>query len=1243
MRKPSYDQKVENEAGASIDCRQTCLNLFCCIAFAITIALLVSWTSSAFAQSGSGSIQGTVQDSTGAVLSGAAVHVLNQGNGATMDTKANGSGFYSVPSLFAGDYTLTFTVSGMKKYETSLSLQVAQNAVINPVLTPGNITEQVTVIGNAVQLATYDSGTISATLDNARLNELPVNGRFLLSLALTSTPGLEAAGTRVNGLMGEALEYVQDGAPMTNRNFGGEGNSTQATLPDPDAVQEVRMETTNSSAQFATPATGIITSKSGTNSLHGSLFETARNNALGIAKVRQNPSNFAAPHYVRNEFGVSVGGPIRIPHLYNGVDKTFFFFAYERYSLRSFVSELVTVPKLEWRTGDFSTLTSSAGILQTLYDPATTNPTTSQRTPFAGNKIDVSRESPLAKSILAITPLPTSADNPNVAPNLNTAGINNSTIPQYNFRIDHAVNEKNKLFLRYTWIDQNQAALRNNPTNSASTIAGAGLPAGASGLQLILITTISSALGYTHVFSPTFVSESNVSQQWFQQYFVGGGSPNLNYEAALGLPNNFGEVGFPTINGGSMPYGGTQFNYKENQIITTADENLTKVLGKHQLLFGGRYRHERFGYLSDRTADTINFGAYASADLDPSSGANYTALPNTGNGNADLFLGAASSYSVNLNAPYTHYRDMEFDSYIQDNWHLSKNLTINVGIRWEVHPAAETADGVTSSFDFAKRMVVLPNPVSYYINKGMTTQPIVTNLVNLGVNFETPAQAGIPQALLYNYDFTFGPRLGIAYAPFNGRYGTVLRGGYGRFIYPVPVRNSLKITAANPPFTAAYGQSYISAGQSPDGLPNYLLRAKQTVIAGQNSANVIDSSATAVRQPGVIFNTMDPHYAPDMVTEVNATVEQPLKHNTVLRVTYLYNHGDNLDQNFYYNNHPSTYVYEAVNGVVPPTGPYANTATGPYDQTTYGSGGYVSQKTGYSNDNALQVNLQRLFKNGYAFQAYWVYSRAFRVGGNYFRDSQLYPAANYLPGVLPGTDLPTMNHFENYQVDSAIPEHHMGFNGLVDIPFGRGKKFLGNANRFWNELVGGFQIAGTGQVLSQWFQVGAGNWGATNPIKVYKSSHPITDCRSGVCRKENLWFNGFIAPGTINAATNGVSGLPSDYAPYLSPIDPVANNNNVPLTLKNGSTVTVGYSAGPSGANKFSHTFLHGPINYNADLSIFKVFPITEKVKLRVNADAFNAFNIQGYNNPNTTDGTQNFLNSYWTGRQIQLTARLNF
>src|ERR1700722_16954080 len=298
------------------------------ISFA-TLAASLFIPAGVLAQSGAGSIQGAIQDASSAAIVGCSVHAVNQSTGVVNDTTSNSSGFYSIPGLFAGNYTLTFTAAGMKKYQATIALQDAQVAVLNPKLTVGDVTDQVTVIGDAVQLATYDSGTVSTQLDFNRIDQLPQNGRNVLGLAQNTVAGVEVNGTRANGLMGEGMEYSQDGAPMTNRDFGGEANSAQSTLPDPDAVQEVKFQTLNSRARFATPAPVIITSKSGTNESHGSAFEPARNNAIGIARARQNPANFAAPHFVRNEFGATFGGPISIPKLYNGKNKSFFFFAYE--------------------------------------------------------------------------------------------------------------------------------------------------------------------------------------------------------------------------------------------------------------------------------------------------------------------------------------------------------------------------------------------------------------------------------------------------------------------------------------------------------------------------------------------------------------------------------------------------------------------------------------------------------------------------------------------------------------------------------------------------------------------------------------------------------------------------------------------------------------------------------------------------------------------------------------------------
>lgn len=1239
----------------------------------------------AFAQSGAGSISGTVTDSTGAVVPGAKVHVVNEATGVAADTQTNGVGFYQVPGLFTGSYTVSISAVGMKTVDQKVELLVNQNAVVNVSLVTGAVTERVEVAADAIQLTTTDNGTIAATLENTRINQLPLDGRLLLTLAQETTPGLETdgsnPGSRANGLMDQALEYVQDGAAMTNRNFGGERNSPQGQLPDPDAVQEIKMDISNSSAEFATPATGIITTKSGTNQLHGSLFETSRNSAFGLARTRgfvTTPTADANPPLVRNEFGASAGGPIVLPHLYHGKDKSFWFFAYERYSLRSWTPLLVSVPTTAMKQGDFSGLVNGSNVLQQLYDFSTTKSSTNCngtgtantycRTPFAGNQIPISRQSPFAKIIYDITPNPTTNDDPIVTSNYQMHNINNFTVPTVTFRIDHSFNENNKAYLRYTDILEDWVALRNIP-NAPLTVAADGIPAGASGGTQWLVATFSGAVGFTHIFSPTFFSETVLSQQWFNQYDVATGNPNLDYESIFGTPNNFGETGFPQVSGNILNLTGTQWNYKGVQIISNVDENLTKMMGRHELHFGGRYRHERFGYLPDRSSDQISVSGLATGLYSPASGTGWSATTNTGYGEGDMFLGAAHYYTVQLNPAYQHYRDMEFDAYVQDNFHATRNLTLNLGLRYEAHPAAYTSNSLLSSFDLKNKAMVLAQPISWYVSQGYTTQTIVNNLTNLGMVFETAQTAGFPSTMLRNNDFTFGPRVGLAYSLFGGRHGTVLRGAYGRYIFPVPIRNSMRLPAGNAPFATSYVQNYNTGAQSPDSQNNYMIRAQNPVIAGVNSSNVVNSGNLTSITPGVTETSMNPDYPPVFATEVNATVEQALPGNSALRISWMWTHATNQDQYYYYNNHPSSYVWDVATGTTAPSGTYSATAQGPYDQTLYSGSQAIDEMSGWSNDNALQAQYQRMFHGGLAYQISYVWSKPFRIGGNWSRDSKIYPYENYASGfgpaqpsnIAPYAMTRDLNRYQNYMVDTAIPKHHINFNGVYELPVGRGKRFLGNSNFLLNELVGGFQIAGSGQVISQDFTISSSNWGQTAPLHIYKHGAPITDCRSGVCRPSFLWFNGYIAP-TANASTGCtskcVSGLPADYVPYQVPIDNTpgtanygTNGNNVTVPLNNGKTTSVAYSPGP-GTNPFSKTVLNGPFNYIAAASLFKVFPIRERVNLRFNWDIFNVLNNQGYLNPSGTDGTESLQSPYWavnqngggTGpRVMQLALRLSF
>jgi Carboxypeptidase regulatory-like domain len=1271
------------------------------------------------AQSGAGSIQGTVTDSSGAVVPGASIHVVNQATGVASDSKSNGTGDYQVPGLFAGTYEITVTATGMKSYEQTFQLLADQNAVINFPLKAGSVTQKVEVSANTVQLVTTTSATLSSVLDNSRINQLPMNGREIITLIGETTPGLTShygPGTIANGLLEDSsIEYEVDGVPLINRNFGGPNETTQSQYPDPDTIQEVHTETALSGPQYEAPATGVISTKSGTNLLHGSLFETMRNNAVGIARNRSNPSNYVAPPYIRNEFGASAGGPIRIPHLYNGKDKSFWFFAYERFSLVSTSFESVTVPTPAMRSGDFSGLVNSAGVLQQLYDPATTaasadcngngvaNPYC--RAPFgngiagspADNQIPIGRLDATTKILYDITPLPSNSQNPLAGSNLSEADPSVEIVPTITFRLDHSFGDKDKAFIRYTSNNQTWVSLRNYPNNSPATIGADGIPAGASGFQNFADAQFATALNYTHIFSPTFYSETTAAQQWFYQYVGGGGadaSPNIDYESKFfGLPNNFGETGFPVICSSClMPFGGTQYQYYENQIIFNYDENLTKIVGRHQLHFGGRYRRERLSYLPSRQNDSVNFDATGTNEVNPTTGNAYTGYANTGETEADFFLGDASLYSVTLEPPQGHGHDMEWDGYFQDDYHITKNLTLNLGLRNTYVPGFWTKDGLATTFDFTNNAFVMTNPTSYYIARGYTTSPIITNLEDIGVKFETSLQAGFPNSNIENKD-EFEPRVGFAWQPFGGKYGTVLRGGYGRYVFPTALRSSWQNSFSGFPYVQNYPQNYNSAAQSPDGMSNYLSRNPQSVFMGVNDQNVVNTSTTNAILPGFGITALSPSYPPDVAQETSVTIEQPLKGNSALRLSWVWTHASDLDQTYAVNQALSPFVWEMSTGTPVPTGgastigtsQYATTALNPYNNITYGNMSYYG-KTGYSNDNALQVNYQRLTHHGVGYQIFYVYQKAFTGDGTVYTPQDYLgvrgtaPNTSFaaLPGgsaITPGATPPSFNvpsqtwrgltDFETYEVNAGNPKQEVEFNGIIDLPFGTGKRLLGNANRFLNELVGGFQLAGDGSVVGQYFQPISSHWGPTNPIQVYKHRVPIKDCRSGVCINSFEWFNGYLAPTVLPAplgtcTSKCVEGLPADWVPFVTPINNTpgtANygNDNVQvsspalLASNKGNPVTTAYSPGQSGNNPFSKTIIPGPFNWTADLSVFKVFPITERVNFRLNLDAFNVFNVQGFNNPSTTDGTEPVqpggvgASSHNTPRQLQLTARLTF
>ena len=1333
------------------------------LGFVIAIAIFCS---GAFAQSGAGSIEGTVSDPTGAVIPGASIHVVNQATGVAIDTKTNNVGFYQVPGLVVGTYVVSVTAPGMKTANQTIELQTAQTGIINAQMTTGAVTQQVTVAADTVELTTTDNGAVTATLENARLNELPMNGRYLYSLVNETTPGIENgvhSNASANGQQGAATEYVVDGASLDNVEFGGIylGDFSAAHSVDPDSIQEVHVDSIAAPAQYASPLTVILTTKSGTNQLHGAAFETAQNNGFGQSRTRQTAYNSTENEYIRNEFGASVGGPIVIPHFYNGKNKSFFFFSFFRHSVAQQLPYPEYTPTLAMRQGDFSGLVNSSGVLQQLYNPYTTNLTgttscleppsvgtasnTQQwcRQPFGGssslgtttNYIPTSLESPSTVILNEMSPLPTNANNPLVASNLSFPFPELLIAPQATFRIDQSFNENNRAYLRYTQGSNSNVNPHSDTAAFTLAVPSAGFPKWLSGESYTTNSTYAASIGFTHVFSPTFYSETVAGDTWMSERDLAGGNPNTDWESKLGVPNNFGQAGFPEFESIFQQINGTQYIYTMVWSLPTVDENLTKTYGKHQFQFGGRYRYEKVGDLPDESSDTINFGNGEDTGLyNPSTGNTPSAFSNTGQLNADEYLGGAESYNQNLQAPYQNMHDMEVDAYFQDNYRVNNNLTVNLGLRYEAHPAMTMEQGIMMGFDLKNDAVVTGAPTSQLISEGFTTQAIITNDNLIGMKFETPAQAGFPAKLLNDYNVNFSPRVGAAWQP-KPKWGTVIRGAVGRYIYAPPLRETFRNVNRNNPFLASYTNTYTSAGNSPDNEQNYMLRAVPTnsssysyantlpggaggtPILGVNSVNVVNTATTTAINPGVGLTTLNPDFPPDYVDEANFTIEQPLKWNSALRVSYVYTHGTNLNNPFYYNDHPSTFSWEVQTGTAPPTGTASvvstsntNTGQGPYDNLTYGSGNNIIQKSGWSNYHALQANFQKLYHAGSAWQLMGVWSKSLRTGGDFGGSSgdTIDPYVNfvnsgpstvtYVPeggatltaphlppppptGTLPWQYYKALNRYENYMTDTNNPWLHIQFNGLVALPLGRGQRFLGNANKAWNEVVGGWQIAGDGSVTGQEFAVSGSHWGPTNPLHIMKQK--ITDCRSGVCLKSVEWFNGYIAPTAISGnacsagLTNVVSGLPTSWAPYQSPVDTICSApvggktvtdkyyglDDVIINGVTGQSANdvIGYGDIPQNSqngvsessinttNPFGHTILNGPTNWVADASLFKVFPITERVNFRMNADVFNVFNHQGLPNPSGSDGTVCYsagglgCSSVNPVREVQFTARLTF
>lgn len=1265
------------------------------IRLALTTLMLIGAIYPIYAQTGAGSIQGTVRDTTGANIPGARVKITHIATAQTRETVSNEAGTFLIPSLPIGEYKITITMTGMKTWEGTLLLQVGQSASVSPTMEVGAVGDVVTIVGDVTQLISTNDSTIGNTLDRSRIEQLPVNTRNIGSLILATTPGIEEGGSgyRVGGMRAAAFEIIQDGAVLANRDFGG----TAQQPPGMDTIQEIRVETNGSSAKFNRPGTALVTTKPGKNILFGSLFETHRNNGLGQSRRRQDAyADGKAPQFIRNEFGASVGGPITIPKLYNGENRSFFFVAYEGLELREGRTGRFSVPTLAMRQGDFSGLVNASNQLIKIYDPLTTRPQevtvtykskptkviTAMRDQFPDNKIPLSRLSPLAKRLYEITPLPTSSDNPLINANWTGPLPNNQSRDMFTTRLDHKFGEQDQAYIRYS----KGSNLIMSPSTASATGALTTLDRSAN-LTFVAGKTDSAAMTWTHTFSPSLYGETIVGLTYEKQQVYTGTEPNKNWAEGFGLPNPFNQKGFPAITGtGFIGYTQTDTTRMHYNITGNVDQNFTWVKSNHTLEFGGRFRQSKLHVLPDQQppATAVDFGSSTTALLDPNTilTEGYTATSQTGNSAASLFLGMAGSYGVRLRRSWYRMREREAGFFIQDNFKATPRLTINAGLRWELHPALHEKENLFTGFDPKTKTILNGRPLEELYSLNLTTPAIIKNFENVGAKFDTPSieKYGVPDNFFGSNMYDFAPRFGAAYRMFGGKKELVVRSGYGIYIYPPPARNYYANTRFNPPYTIGFSTSLNSSTQSLDKFPNYLLRSIPQTIAGLNSANAVDvNSTTTMTRGGFGITYFDPEFPSTRSHQWNFTLEKELFKNIVVRASYLGQHANKLEQFEELNSGPNAYLWIKRTGTLIPTkGDYANVATRPFDNQTYGSVERVA-KTGWSNTNQFEFEFERRYAKGWGFQMFYTLNNTLSVAGNGWREDYIAPVTSYDTGAVP-TDTYERNRFTNYMIDTEVTKHRVRWNWIVDLPFGKGKKFGDTSNRFLNAFIGGWQLSGIGTLRSTFWGGNTGGWGSASNIEVYGKKHEVWNCTSTDskatstdqerCYPGYLWFNGYISPDLINryntnGIRTGVFGLPENYKPAQKPIIEAPanyrgeqpktkayewctpgryiwefyNSNSVCMPLADGTSAITTYSPGPHERNKL--IFL-GPFNWTQDISMSKTFNIREGMNLRFNADIFNLFNKPGLNAPGSS-GIASKQSSFNTPRQMQFSLRLSF
>lgn len=1163
------------------------------------LLLTGTFLSVAYAQSIRGSMSGTITDPSGAVIGGAKIVAHNVETNNELITNSTSTGDYRFPEMPLGRYNVSVSAPGFKQaVRQDVLVQVQNVTALSVTLELGENTQTVTVNASAPRVQT-ESSDVGGVIGERQILDLPlaVNGgvgalrspeAFVFLLPGTTGPGTAGSNngifiSKISGGQNFANEVLLDGASQTRSE---NGSSFDEEAPSVEALQEFKITTALPQAEYGRTTGGIenFVTKSGTSTFHGHAYEILRNEALdsngwfnngrlaqcapGDAACRKTNSRQVDK---KNDYGGTLGGPVYIPKLYNGRDKTFFFFSWEQLKYNQGAVQTTTVPTLAMRSGDFS----SPQILRTDLGPIGTNPCNGQpvyqgeifdpatqrvvngvacRDPFPGNKIDPARFSAVAKNILPFYPTPSNSaqfNNYNLASSIPLA---NTT---YTIRIDESLNVHHRIFASYS-------ARENSRTSGGNPILPD--PVDPNTWKQDFLTHFGRG-GWDWIISPnllnhlTFGSNRSNSINKAQAIFAG-----VNWSQQVGI-NNVNSLNFPQIvtnesiaNLGNPPQNNDNI---DNGLRLLDSINWTR--GRHNFKFGGDLRWQQYSPINGNSP-AFNFNRPQTAAYN-----NSTVTGLSGNGFASFLLGDVGTSGQNIVALQPRWTSWYWAIFAQDDLKVTRNLTLNLGIRYDVDMPRTEAHNATSNFS------PTANDPEYNIPGALV--------------FGTTCNCNTRWANTWYKDIA--PRLGFAYSPpwLNGK--TALRGGFGILYGPLQYAD----------FGGAMNTGYKA---------NVQQNAKDNFTAAYS----IDSGFPSFTPPPnldagffngtpVANNYITPTQGrPAMVYEWSLQLQQELAPDLILSVGYLGNKAQNLRSSLAnINNIPigdfalgdklnqtlagnTAGVNEPFTGFTTLWGPgvQVQQALRPFPQYAYIASDCCLQNKGMSTYNALLVSLQRNFRNGLNLLASYTWSK------------NITNADSALPGINAG--IQQIQNPDNLRQEKSISSQDIPqtfvVSWLYELPFGPDHRFLNHG--LLGSLVGGWELGG---------------------IQRYMSGAPIS-----------FGCTGTGIPGWDNCIRfSRVPGQSLKSVNYsnLNPFDATRNSmfNRAAFVDPNSAAIRGG------GAYTFGNLpRVTGEIRdyryLNEDFSLIKNTRIHERLNFELKFDLLNAFNRHTFTIPDTEPNNVN-------------------